>query len=170
MSRRFHRCRVALHLLLALCLVIPGIAAPAQAVADELHAAAAARMAEAMRGSMDDAMDAGAMPADMMSMDMPMPATAADVSMRDMPMEDMPCGAMHMSDATPPKSPSSSPARSGDCCAPHSCDLSACLGTGCLPELPRIAASVPPVATLIPWRQPRLPAGVVDTPLRPPIA
>jgi hypothetical protein len=166
MSRRFHRCRVALHLLLALCLVIPGIAAPAQAVADELHAVAASRMADATRDSMDHAMsDAKAMPA---SMDMSMPMAAADMS-----MQGMPCGEMHMSDATP-KSPSesssASPSKARDCCAPHSCDLSACLGTGCLPELPRIAANVPPTATLIPWRQPRLPAGVIDTPLRPPIA
>ena len=141
MSRRFHRCRIALHLLLALCLVVPGIAAPAQAVADELHAAAAARMSDAMSDSMDMA--------------------AMDVS-----MQGMPCGEMHMADA-PSKATSD---KSGDCCAPHSCDLSACLGTGCLPELPRLAASVPPAATLVPWRQPRLPAGVVDTPLRPPIA
>ena len=164
MSRRFPRCRVALHLLLALCLVIPGIAAPAQAVADGLHAAAAARMAEAMRGAMDDAMDADALPA---SMDMAMPVAAADMS-----MSDMPCGEMHMPDATPKssESPSASPSKAHDCCAPHACDLSACLGTGCLPELPRLAASIPPAATLVPWRQPRLPAGVIDTPLRPPIA
>ena len=158
MFRRFPRCRVALHLLLALCLVIPGIAAPAQAVADELHAASAARMAGAMgasskHASMDDAMAAGAMtPA---AMDMPM----------SMSMQDMPCGEMHLPDATP-----KSRSGSGDCCTPHTCDLSACLGTGCLPELPRLAGSVPPAATPIPWRQPRLPAGVVDTPLRPPIA
>jgi uncharacterized protein involved in copper resistance len=146
MSRRFHRCRVALHLLLALCLVVPGIAAPAQAVADELHAAAAAQMADAMGDSME-----------MASMDM----TGMDMS-----AQEMPCGDMHMVDA--PSNPASK--KSGDCCAPHSCDLSACLGTGCLPELPRLAASVPPAATPIPWRQPRLPAGVIDTPLRPPIA
>jgi hypothetical protein len=148
MSRRFHRCRVALHLLLALCLVIPGIAAPAQGVADELHAVAAAQADDAMDAAMAD----GAMPA---SMDMP----------SEMAAHGMPCGEMHMADA-----PSKPASKSGDCCTPHTCDLSACLGTGCLPELPRLAASVPPTATLIPWRQPRLPAGVVDTPLRPPIA
>ena len=146
MSRRFHRCRVALHLLLALCLVVPGIAAPAQGVADALQAVAAAQA---------DAMD-GSTTAD------PMPAS---VDTPDMAAHDMPCGDMHMADA------SSQPAStSGDCCSPHACDLSACLGTGCLPELPRLAASVPPAATPIPWRQPRLPAGVIDTPLRPPIA
>jgi hypothetical protein len=143
MSRRFHRCRVALHLLLALCLVIPGIAAPAQAVSDELHAAAAAQMADEMSDSMDMGMAA-----------------------MDMSAQGMPCGDMHMADAPSKQAPE----KSGDCCAPHTCDLSACLGTGCLPELPRLAPSVPPAATPIPWRQPRLPAGVIETPLRPPIA
>ena len=151
MSRRFHRCRVALHLLLALCLVVPGIAAPAQGITDALQAATAAAVqgAESMTGSMAASMD-------MASMDMPP---------MDMAEQGMPCGDMDM------PGPTSKPdSRSGDCCAPHSCDLSACLGTGCLPELPRLAASVPPAATPIPWRQPRLPAGVIDTPLRPPIA
>lgn len=57
-----------------------------------------------------------------------------------------------------------------DCCTPASCDLSACLGTACLPELPRIAAIIPLDTVHIPWNAPARPTRLIDTPLRPPIA
>lgn len=56
-----------------------------------------------------------------------------------------------------------------DCCAPHTCDISACLGTGCLPELPRVIASIPAVAVAASLRQPVVPTGSIETPFRPPI-
>jgi hypothetical protein len=118
--------RIALHLLLAVSLVIPGIVAPAQAIADGVQAAAAASL------------------------------------MHPTIMEEMPCGDMGMPASTEDSAPS-------DCCTPHTCDLSACLGTACLPELPHLAANVPPAATPLPWQQSSLPPGVIDTPLRPPI-
>ena len=57
-----------------------------------------------------------------------------------------------------------------DCCNPVSCDLSACLGTACLPALPRIVATVPTITPMISWQAPAAPSRAVDTPLRPPIA
>ena len=57
-----------------------------------------------------------------------------------------------------------------DCCTPASCDLSACLGTACLPELPRFVAAIPPAAIPLPWATPAPATRLVDTPLRPPIA
>jgi hypothetical protein len=57
-----------------------------------------------------------------------------------------------------------------DCCASHTCDISACLGTGCLPELPRLIANIPNVAVVAMWRQPPVPTGTIETPFRPPIA
>jgi len=57
-----------------------------------------------------------------------------------------------------------------DCCNPVSCDLSACLGTACLPELPRVVATVPHATSMIPWQAPASTSHVIDTPLRPPIA
>lgn len=118
--------RIALHFLLAVSLIVPGIVAPAQAIADGVQAVATASMATSMQGMPCD--DAAKMPAS--------------------------------TDGTAPC----------DCCAPHACDFSACLGIACLSELPRVAATVPPVAALLPRRQPALPPGVIDTPLRPPIA
>ncbi|WP_157475323.1 hypothetical protein [Lysobacter sp. Root494] len=79
-------------------------------------------------------------------------------------MADMPCADMAMSHG---KAPHKAPC---DCCNPVSCDLSACLGTACLPELPRVVATVPGVTLLIPWQAPASPSQVIDTPLRPPIA
>ena len=86
----------------------------------------------------------------------------AAASVGDMPFGELPCDQMGASagDAAP----------EGDCRTPHDCDFSACLGTSCLPELPRMVAGVPAGASVVPWRQPELPAGVIDTPLRPPIA
>lgn len=57
-----------------------------------------------------------------------------------------------------------------DCCNPVSCDLSACLGTACLAEPPRVVAAVPAITLVVPWQAPASPSHVTDTPLRPPIA
>lgn len=57
-----------------------------------------------------------------------------------------------------------------DCCTQASCDLSACLGTACLPELPRLATGIPASAIQVPWNVPAPPSRLIDTPLRPPIA
>lgn len=57
-----------------------------------------------------------------------------------------------------------------DCCTPASCDLSACLGTACLSELPRLIADIPPAAIRMSWNAPALPSRLIDTPLRPPNA
>ena len=57
-----------------------------------------------------------------------------------------------------------------DCCDSHTCDFSACLGTGCLPELTRLVASIPPAIVTPPWRRPPVPGGMIETPFRPPIA
>lgn len=141
------RLRTVLHLLLAIALVVPGVAAPMQSVRDGLAHAAHAAAPGAMAG-----MDAA------MAMHIP-----------DEAMAGMPCEHMGEADPAPPMQPVA--ARDpGDCCNPHTCDLSACLGTGCLPELPRIAACVPPATPLVPWRQPAQPARLIETPLRPPIA
>lgn len=120
--------RIALHFLLAVSLVIPGIVAPAQAVADGIETIATA-------------------------------STAHAAGMQETPCDDM--------ETMPASTDKDAPC---DCCAPHACDFSACLGTACLPGLARVAAIVPPVATPLPWQQPNLPLGVIDTPLRPPIA
>ena len=118
-SRRFFS--YVLHLLLAAGLVLPGIAAPGQAVS---HALAAA-------GDNQD------------------------------PMSASPCSGMSMPDKSPPHTP-----MGGD----HGCDLAACLGAGCLPTLPHVAAFVPDSDVLIPWDQPVPPSRLVERPLRPPIA
>lgn len=120
--------RIALHFLLAVSLVIPGIVAPAQAIADGIQAVATASMSHA-------------------------------AGMQETPCDDMETMPASTDDGAP-----------CDCCAPHACDFSACLGTACLPGLSRVAAIVPPAATPLPWQQPNLPLGVIDTPLRPPIA
>ena len=57
-----------------------------------------------------------------------------------------------------------------NCCTPATCDLSACLGTACLPELPRLVAAIPPPVMPLPWNDPAPPSLRSDTPLRPPIA
>jgi hypothetical protein len=85
-----------------------------------------------------------------------------------MPGDGMPCG--DMPDDGLPLPGAVDDSASCDCCTTHSCDLSACLGTACLSEFTRMAATVPPAAAPAPWLQPRLPEGVIDTPLRPPIA
>lgn len=121
-----HLTRIALHLLLAVALVVPGIAAPVQAIAEGLHTIDAALAKNAMA------------------------------------MGDAPCDEADM--------PGAAPSEPCDCCNPQACDFSACLGVACLPQLPRVAAQVPPAAAPLLWQQPVLPPGVADTPLRPPIA
>lgn len=123
MSRSF--VRTVLHLLLALSLALPAIAAPAQAAADALQALAAASMADtAMVG------------------------------------DDMPCHGDAATDAEPPC----------DCCPQSACDLSACIGTGCLNALPHVVAHVPPTAAPAPLPPVAVRTRLLETPLRPPIA
>ncbi|HEY0660056.1 MAG TPA: hypothetical protein VGD21_01840 [Lysobacter sp.] len=79
-------------------------------------------------------------------------------------MADMPCDDMDMdTGATAHEMPC-------DCCASDSCDLSACLGTACLSELPRLVAGIPAATIQPPWNAPAPPSRLIDTPLRPPIA
>ena len=56
------------------------------------------------------------------------------------------------------------------CCPRQTCDLSACIATGCLPRF----ASLPTVKLVVPftfsWRSITPPVRLVETPLRPPIA
>ena len=75
-----------------------------------------------------------------------------------------PCDGMQMP-STPDKARGQVP--SG---AQHGCDLSACLGAGCLPALPHVAAFVPEADSLIAWDQPVRPTRFLESPLRPPIA
>ncbi|WP_460728934.1 hypothetical protein [Lysobacter rhizosphaerae] len=77
-------------------------------------------------------------------------------------MADMPCDDMGAAKAAH-KMPC-------DCCTPASCDLSACMGTACLPELPRLVMGIPAAAIQVPWDAPAPPSRLIDTPLRPPIA
>jgi len=121
--------RAALHFLLAAGLVLPGIAAPAQAVAEVVGQ-----------------------------------ATAASAKDRSVAHHD-PCDGMEM----PAPGTKHPPLPEGGC-AQHGCDLAACLGSACLPELPRIAAFVPPASAPLWLEQPLPPSRVVETPLRPPIA
>jgi len=55
-------------------------------------------------------------------------------------------------------------------CAGHGCDLSACLGAGCIPTLPHIATLIPQADSPMVWELPLLPSRLTETPLRPPIA
>jgi hypothetical protein len=77
-------------------------------------------------------------------------------------MADMPCDGMDTT-ATAHEMPC-------DCCTPASCDLSACMGTACLPDLPRLVMGVPAAMIQVPWNAPAPPSRLIDTPLRPPIA
>src|SRR5919107_334443 len=85
---------ITLHLLLAVGLVLPGIAAPAQA----------AKQALAFASGTPD------------------------------PRSQTSCAGMSMTDDAPATMPHG---------AQHGCDLAACLGSGCLPTLPHVAAFVP---------------------------
>jgi hypothetical protein len=112
--------------MLAISLVLPGIAAPARAAANAFAQPTAATT----------------------TMDMGGHAAA-------------PCGDMGM---RPDRHPA--PA---DPCSTHSCDLSACIGTACLPEIARIVAVAVPAPAPVLSRQPLRLLRVVDLPLRPPI-
>ena len=56
------------------------------------------------------------------------------------------------------------------CCTPAACDLSACLGTACLADLPCLVADIPAEAIRLPWDAPAPGYRLIDTPLRPPNA
>ena len=77
----------------------------------------------------------------------------------------MPCDGMAM--PAPTKAPAGKP--SGNCGA-RGCDLAACLGAGCLPATPHIAASIPATGLVPNWEQPLRPSRLAETLLRPPIA
>lgn len=78
----------------------------------------------------------------------------------DMPM-DMPCADM----GAMPQAPAGDPA------ARTHCSLAACLGAAaCLPVILRINAHVPAAGRFPSADVPFVPSGVLDTPLRPPIA
>lgn len=87
---------------------------------------------------------------------------AAAASQMAAAMANMPCDDEHAS-TTPHQKPC-------DCCTPASCDLSACLGTACLPELPRLVMGIPAAAIPVSWNAPAPESRLIDTPLRPPIA
>ena len=112
---------ITLHLLLVAGLVLPGIAAPAQAASQALA------FASGTPGAMTHAS----------------------------------CDGMSMNDHVPAKMPHG---------AQHGCDLAACLGSGCLPALPHVAAFVPDAEAPMTLDQPVPPSQLPDTPLRPPIA
>jgi len=52
----------------------------------------------------------------------------------------------------------------------HGCDLSACLGAGCLPTMPHLTPHIPQPDVLIAWDEPVPASPFPETPLRPPIA
>jgi hypothetical protein len=114
--------RVALHLLLIVSLVLPGIAMPARAATQAWQAVAASTAMAGHDG-----------------MDMAQPTTPHK----------------HCQEG---------------CCPQQTCDLSACIATGCLPRF----ASLPTVKMVVPftfsWRSIRPPTRLFETPLRPPIA
>lgn len=73
----------------------------------------------------------------------------------------MPCDGMGTKQQVP----------AGDPCASGHCSLAACLGVAaCLPDIPRMAALVPASGRIDAVDVSFVPAGVIDTPLRPPIA
>jgi hypothetical protein len=111
--------RTVLHLLLAVSLVLPGIAANAQATKQML----------ALASGVPDVMHST-------------------------------CDGMSMPDQSPSKLPPG---------ASHGCNLAACLGAGCLPTLPRVAAFVPVSQSPISLDEPMPSSQLPDTPLRPPI-
>ena len=87
---------------------------------------------------------------------------AAEASRMAAAMADMPCGE-EMDTSAQHEMPC-------DCCTPASCDLSACLGTVCLPTVPRIVAAIPLDVVHARWDAPAPPSRAAETPLRPPIA
>jgi hypothetical protein len=63
----------------------------------------------------------------------------------------------------------STPCKMG-CCLQQSCDPSACVATACTPHIPAFSGVMASVALDIAWPAQVLPARLIDTPLRPPIA
>jgi hypothetical protein len=78
---------------------------------------------------------------------------------------DMPCGKAM---PAPSKSHDGQPCEDG-CCPQPTCDLSACVGTGVLPQLASLPSVLPPVPLVFSWRITPPPSQLLDTPLRPPI-
>ncbi|MBU8974781.1 hypothetical protein JI752_001370 [Lysobacter sp. MMG2] len=89
-----------------------------------------------------------------------MQAAGSPASAEFVEHSDDPCGAMNASAKQKPC----------DCCVSRTCDLSACLATGLLPELPRVVAAIPVAVDVGLWRQPPVLTGVIEAPFRPPIA
>ena len=92
------------------------------------------------------------------------PLAAAEEAMANVPGAapmDMPCADMGAMQQEPTGTP-----------VPKShCSLAACLGAAaCLPAMPRVAAHVPAVGTFAAADVPFVPSGIIETPLRPPIA
>lgn len=93
------------------------------------------------------------------------PVAAAEEAIAAIPAEaapmDMPCdsmGAMHEAPADDP-------------CAKAHCSLVNCLGAAaCLPEMARVTAHVPTPGRFNSVDVHFVPTGIIDTPLRPPIA
>ncbi|MFI4970278.1 MAG: hypothetical protein ACHP7D_08715 [Lysobacterales bacterium] len=56
------------------------------------------------------------------------------------------------------------------CCPRATCDLSACISTGVLPQVASLPGAMPPVPFAFPCPSTAPPASLIDTPLRPPIA
>ncbi len=75
--------------------------------------------------------------------------------------DDMPCDDMGMPEHD---------SKPCDCCTPHQCDFSACLGVACLPELQRVVAHIPPAKAPSAWRHVAAAPRPLETPFRPPIA
>ncbi|UHQ19866.1 hypothetical protein LVB87_01485 [Lysobacter sp. KIS68-7] len=92
------------------------------------------------------------------------PVSAAKEAMASIPGAapmDMPCAEMGAMQQAPSHDPA----------AKAHCSLAVCLGAAaCLPEMPRMTAHVPSAGRLDIADVPFVPSGVLDTPLRPPIA
>ena len=79
---------------------------------------------------------------------------------------EMPC---HDAMPAPSKPHNGEPCEDG-CCPQPTCDISACVGTGLLPQFASLPAAMPPVPLTFSWRATPPPSRLIDTPLRPPIA
>ena len=78
----------------------------------------------------------------------------------------MPC---HDTMPAPSKPHGGQPCEDG-CCPQPTCDLSACMATGVLPQLASLSPALPPAPLVFSWRANPPPSRLLDTPLRPPIA
>jgi hypothetical protein len=117
--------RVAAHLMLAISLVLPGVAAPARAAANAFAQPTAATTTMARGGR---------------------PTACGDMGVRP---------DRHRAPVDP--------------CSTHNCDLSACIGTACLPEIAGVIAVAAPTPAPALRRHPLRLLRIVDLPLRPPI-